>query len=86
MVRGAGAAKITQQLGNCVLGSTCHPNRGANRAALNQAIDNLGAGFGVQAVHNDSYTKAALACQGFSVIFLRSYERNRPVVSSSNCI
>jgi hypothetical protein len=39
------------------------PPKGKNRTTLNQAVDHSGAGFDIQAVHSNSYTKAALACQ-----------------------
>ena len=45
-------------------GSARHSRRGPNRAALNQATDDLRAGLDIQAIHIDSYTIAALACQG----------------------
>src|ERR1700739_431721 len=64
VVRGARAAQIGEEFHNRVLRNSRHADGGANRAAFNQAVDHFGAGFSVQAIHTDSYTIAALACQG----------------------
>src|SRR5207247_5480828 len=63
VVRGARAADVGKQLYHGVLRHSGNANCCANRAALNQAANHLGAGLIVQVIHIDSYTIAALACQ-----------------------
>jgi hypothetical protein len=64
MITRTRAAKIGKQFNDCVLACARHPNSGANGTTFDEAANNLGAGLGVEAIHTDSYTKAALACQG----------------------
>jgi hypothetical protein len=63
VISGTGATDLSKQLGNCVLRRSGHADSGANRAAFDEAINHSGAGFGIKAIHIDSYTIAALACQ-----------------------
>jgi hypothetical protein len=63
MVGSAGRAHVCYQLNYSILRRSRHAASGANRAAFNQAANDLCSGLGVQAVHIDYYAKAALECQ-----------------------
>jgi hypothetical protein len=63
VVRGAGAANLGKEFSHGVFSHSGHANRGANRAAFDQASNHSGLGLAVEPIHIDSYTIAALACQ-----------------------
>jgi hypothetical protein len=63
MVLGADFPDVGKELGDRVLCGSRHSTSSADRAAFNEAADDLSAGSGVQAVHVGYYAEAALACQ-----------------------
>jgi predicted ATPase len=63
MESGARRTHISQQFHHGILGSPRHSASCTDRTAFDEAVDDSGAGLGVQAVHIDYYAKAALGCQ-----------------------